>query len=286
MKKRFAFFPIGIAIALNLSACLTARAQSSPVSTTADAKNLQQDRQFFDLRYTGKVFLPTIQEIDGRVGPGGQLSQENFIRPGYYLGDGWKIRTYLRFDTNWGFKGEPEKIEEPVEMRDPSLGIQKFYALSESMDSLWLRGRLSYLPAISRQSLRNRGTRFDAGAGTVNLVFQAGKNLGDSPWSIDGSYEVYQLLKSNPIPRGIDQSFELYSRVRYSWNEIWNAYISYNAYPVRRRDQSWTPWSKVHFLELGFVTRLGKDLYLNPSLETPWMLRESNILLWLDARFL
>src|SRR5438046_2065217 len=99
-----------------------AAAAGTTGSATSSAAAWDPHKQFFDFRYKAEFSGPTFQDPDGQKdGPGPNLEIYHELRPGYYLGDGWKTRLVFRGDQHFL---SSETSQRRWEFLDPAVGAQ------------------------------------------------------------------------------------------------------------------------------------------------------------------
>ena len=246
---------------------------ASSVSTPAP---YDPSKAFLDLRYEAWASGPTFRAMDGReFGPGPKVSIEHTVRPGYYMGNGWKTRALL----NATQRILPDKSgKKSWEYTDPALGMQKTRILQVEKHGVDWRLEGYYFFPISKGTKENIGTNNDHGNGTIRVQSRVDSGLlGNTPIWMSARWNGLSFLKDDPGKANLDYYFQMFNKLGYAVTEKFSPYIAYNNYFDWYRNGQKDAWHKNQAAEAGFFYNFTPDTYLNLFFESPFHLKDTQI---------
>lgn len=284
-------FALSVSLTLLVLGTKLALGNQTEVSADAGSYAVSPDsswNQNFTLSYLGEFWGPKLRQLDGVDGPGSNVQLQNTIRAAYKLSDTWWLRVGQRFDFNFGertlYSADPKRR---INLFDPYIGVGKYKILEEGKHGVDVRAYLSYYFPVSRDTRDLTGTDLDRGNGRTAVEVVLNRYLVPSAniWaSIDVIY--WEWYTKNPTFDNITRQFELYNSIGIDITNSFSAYVGYNGFVDRYRDGIGTEWKDLHALELGAEFKLINQIYLNPFLESPFMLKDTTFTLVVRASLL
>ncbi len=150
-----------------------------------------------------------------------------------------------------------------------------------------MRAMLLYFLPISRGTRKADGTDLDRGNGRTFLQTVLGKYISEDAgiWA-EIDYGYWQWYTKNPTFDAISRQYELYHALGWDVSDNFTTYVGYNNYLTRYRDELDTQWPENHTFEFGIDFKVADNIFLNPFLESPFMLKDTDFIMILRTRIL
>ena len=263
----------------------SAKAAETPVTKiVATARAWNPNKKFFDFRTESWVHGPTLRKLDGREHkPGANITIDHLAKAGYYLGNGWKLRLHQPFIQRLA---HPTTEVRSWTLLDPVIGFGKAGILKEEVHGVEWRLIGSYSVPVSHFTKKGVGTDMDSGDGRFVLDSKLDFSRKIQPLWLNLRWFAYQNLKRHPKPAGLDRRYEIFNKVGINPLKKTDAYIGYNNYINWYRDGYKDPWKTNQALELGGTYYFTPDTFINPFVETPFHLKDTQLWLYIETRFI
>lgn len=274
-----------IFVALYLFVCSVAFAQDSQPATTLlsdSAGTSAAARSAWGFNVKSNFDGPTFSQVDGRRGPGAALNWKNSLRLGYALTHGMRVEIVpiVQFRS-----GNPARSEQ-FELIDPYLAWKQADVLSTKQRGydLAFEGRY-YLP-VSAENKRELGSVRDKGNGRAlgRLIYT--QSLGKAPLEVVSDLNYFHHFPQKTTPKTILGVIEVYNFLNWKTGTAWTPYLSYKNIVQRFHNGRGDPWTKAHTIGLGSRWQANPNLSIDPALDWPFALKDTQFRVEAIYRFI
>ncbi len=225
---------------------------------------------------------PTFSEIDGFEGEGSAL----------YLKNQWQLR--YKFAKDWTaeltpsveYKSGTPKKASSFGFADPYLGAKRKNVVDWKAARFKMHAEARYYFPLSTSTRNAVGTKKDKGNGRGYLRLQTYKYFGESNFNYFGEYVVKRDFAKDPDEEGSLNHYELLNYVQFKASKTFKPFVTYQNFITTYRDGSADAWVKNHEVGVGAEIKPVKDLVLEPSFNSKFMLKDTEFRLEAVYRFI